>query len=222
MHKKEKIIQAIIQQGVLPLYFHPEEITSLKVLKALYESGIRVLEYTNRGKSAFKNFRSLKKVCNKQFPEMILGLGTVLDSKTALKAIDLGAEFLVSPGYSKEIARLADDENILWIPGCITATELMQVQASGPGFVKIFPAHIVGPSFIKSMKEVFPDLFFMPTGGVNNENIESWFQAGASAVGMGNSLISITLMDNRDFEGIKSKTSELIQQIAAFRPSLKK
>ena len=98
----------------------------------------------------------------------------------------------------------------------------MQVQASGPGFVKIFPAHIVGPSFIKSMKEVFPDLFFMPTGGVNTENIESWFQAGASAVGMGNSLISITLMDNRDFEGIKSKTSELIQQIAAFRPSLKK
>jgi len=220
MHKKEKIIQAIIQQGVLPLYFHPEESISVKVLKALFEAGIRVVEYTNRGKSAFKNFRSLKKLCSKQFPEMILGLGTILDSKAALKAIDLGAEFLVSPGYSKEIARLSDDENILWIPGCMTATELMQVQASGPGFVKIFPAHYVGPSFIKSMKEVFPDLFFMPTGGVHPENVESWFQGGASAVGMGNSLISQTSMDNRDFEAIKIQTSELIQHIAAIRSSL--
>jgi 2-dehydro-3-deoxyphosphogluconate aldolase / (4S)-4-hydroxy-2-oxoglutarate aldolase len=122
MHKKEKIIQSIIQQGILPLYYHPDETTSVKVLKALYEAGIRVTEYTNRGKSAFKNFRSLKKLCNRQFPEMILGLGTVLDSKAALKAIEVGAEFLVSPGYSKEIARLSDDENILWIPGCITAT----------------------------------------------------------------------------------------------------
>jgi 2-dehydro-3-deoxyphosphogluconate aldolase / (4S)-4-hydroxy-2-oxoglutarate aldolase len=220
MHKKEKIIQSIVQQGILPLYFHPEETTSIKVLKALYEAGIRVTEYTNRGKSAFKNFRSLKKLCNKQIPEMILGLGTILDSKAALKAIEVGAEFLVSPGYSKEIARLSDDENILWIPGCITATELMQVQASGPGFVKIFPAHFVGPPFIKSMKEVFPDLFFMPTGGVNDENIESWFKAGASAVGIGGNLISKTSMDDRDFDGIKSKTTELIKKIAAFRPTL--
>lgn len=219
MHKKEKIIQSIVQQGILPLYFHPDETTSIKVLKALYDAGIRVTEYTNRGKSAFKNFRSLKKLCNKQLPEMILGLGTVLDSKAALKAIEVGAEFLVSPGYSKEIARLSDDENILWIPGCITATELMQVQASGPGFVKIFPAHFVGPSFIKSMKEIFPDLFFMPTGGVNHENMESWFKAGASAVGMGSNLISKTSMDDRDFDGIKSKTSDLIKQIAAFRPT---
>jgi 2-dehydro-3-deoxyphosphogluconate aldolase / (4S)-4-hydroxy-2-oxoglutarate aldolase len=220
MHKKEKIIQSIVQQGILPLYFHPDETISIKVLKTLYEAGIRVTEYTNRGKSAFKNFRSLKKLCHKQIPEMILGMGTILDSKAALKAMELGAEFLVSPGYSKEIARLSSDENILWIPGCITATELMQVQASGPGFVKIFPANMVGPSFIKSMKEVFPDLFFMPTGGVDIEHIESWFKAGASALGMGSNLISKTTMDNRDFESIQSKTSDLIKQIAALRPSL--
>ena len=220
MLKKEKIIQAIVQQGVLPLYFHPDETISIQVAEALYSSGIQVVEYTNRGKQALKNFRSLKKTLSKQFPELILGLGTVLDTKTALKAIEYGADFLVSPGYSKELAKLTSDKNILWIPGCMTATELMEVQESGLGLVKIFPANTVGPGFINSVKEVFPDLLFMPTGGVDSGNIESWFRAGVSAVGMGSSLISRTHMEHKDFEMIKSKTGELIKQIAAIRSSL--
>ena len=121
----------------------------------------------------------------------MLGLGTVLDSKTAVKAIQNGADFLVSPGYSKELAELSrDNENILWIPGCMTPTELMQAQVSGQGLVKLFPANMLGPGFVSSVKEVFPDLLFMPTGGVDSENLEAWFRAGASAVGMGSSLIS--------------------------------
>jgi 2-dehydro-3-deoxyphosphogluconate aldolase / (4S)-4-hydroxy-2-oxoglutarate aldolase len=95
----------------------------------------------------------------------------------------------------------------------------MQVQASGPGFVKIFPAQFVGPAFIKSMKVIFPDLFFMPTGGVDKENMESWFKAGASAVGMGSSLISQASMENGDFDGIRSKTADLIKMIADLRLS---
>ena len=220
MHKKEKIIQAIVQQGVLPLYFHPDETISIQVAEALYSSGIRVVEYTNRGKQALKNFRSLKRTFSKQFPDLILGLGTVLDTKTALKAIEYGADFLVSPGYSKELAKLTSDKNILWIPGCMTPTELMQAQESGQGLVKIFPANTVGPGFIHSVKEVFPDLLFMPTGGVNGGNMESWFRAGISAVGMGSSLISSSHMDNKDFETIKSNTGTIIKQIAAIRSSL--
>ena len=220
MHKKEKIIQVIVQQGVLPLFFHPDESISIQVTETLYTSGIRVVEYTNRGKQALKNFRSLKKTLVKQFPDLILGLGTVLDSKTALKAIEYGADFLVSPGYSKELAKLAEDKNILWIPGCMTPSELMLAQESGQGLVKIFPANIVGPWFVNSVKEVFPDLLFMPTGGVDSGNLESWFRAGVSAVGMGSSLISRTQMENKDFEAIKLNTSALIKQIAVIRSSL--
>jgi 2-dehydro-3-deoxyphosphogluconate aldolase/(4S)-4-hydroxy-2-oxoglutarate aldolase len=88
MHKKEKIIQAIIQQGVLPLYFHPDETISIRVMESLYVSGIRVIEYTNRGRQALKNFRSLKKTAGNIFPDLVLGLGTVMDTKTAVRALD--------------------------------------------------------------------------------------------------------------------------------------
>jgi 2-dehydro-3-deoxyphosphogluconate aldolase/(4S)-4-hydroxy-2-oxoglutarate aldolase len=214
---KEKIIQAIVQQGVLPLYFQPDEKVSIQILQALYESGIRVVEYTNRGKQALRNFRSLVKMREKKFPDLILGLGTVMDSKTALKAISHGADFLVSPGYSNEIARLTEDENILWIPGCMTPAELMQAQASGPGLVKLFPAQFIGPSFVTAMREIFPDLFFMPTGGVDAENMESWFRAGASAVGMGGSLITKKIVEEKDFDLLKKNTTALLEKIALIR-----
>jgi 2-dehydro-3-deoxyphosphogluconate aldolase/(4S)-4-hydroxy-2-oxoglutarate aldolase len=220
MHKKEKIIQAIIQQGFLPLYFHPDETISIRVMESLYVSGIRVIEYTNRGRQALKNFRSLKKKSGKIFPDLILGLGTVMDPKTATVALEWGADFLVSPGFTKEMARLAEKNKILWIPGCMTPSELMQAQESGAGLVKLFPANSLGPAFILAVREVFPDLLFMPTGGVDGGNMDAWFRAGVSAVGIGSSLISRNMMEQQDFEMLKINTSALIKQIAAIRSSL--
>jgi 2-dehydro-3-deoxyphosphogluconate aldolase/(4S)-4-hydroxy-2-oxoglutarate aldolase len=214
---REKIIQAIIQQGVLPLYFHPDEETSIKIVQALYESGIRVIEYTNRGKQALKNFRSIKKETYKQFPDLILGLGTVMDPKTAARGIQNGADFLVSPGYTRDLSKFTDNENKLWIPGCITPTELFLAQDDGLHLVKLFPANTVGPGFVKSVKEVFPDLMYMPTGGVNSQNMESWFRAGVSVVGMGNSLISNEIVEQKNFDLLKLNTGALLKQIAAIR-----
>jgi 2-dehydro-3-deoxyphosphogluconate aldolase/(4S)-4-hydroxy-2-oxoglutarate aldolase len=216
---KEKVVKAIIRQGFLPLYFHPDENTSVEILRVLYEQGVRVVEYTNRGKQALKNLRILAKESYTQFPDLILGLGTVMDSKAGAKAIQNGADFLVSPGYTKELARFSDDENTLWIPGCMSPTELIEAQNDGLSLIKIFPASSLGPSFLKSAREVFPDLLFIPTGGVDFDQVESWFSAGASAVGMGGSLISKTSMDNRDFEEIKIKITSLTRQIAAIRTS---
>jgi 2-dehydro-3-deoxyphosphogluconate aldolase / (4S)-4-hydroxy-2-oxoglutarate aldolase len=216
---KEKVVKAIMKQGFLPLYFHPDENTSVEILSVLYEMGVRVVEYTNRGKQALKNLRILAKESYTQFPDLILGLGTVMDSKAGAKAIQNGADFLISPGYTKELARFSDDENILWIPGCMSPTELIQAQNDGLSLIKIFPASSLGPSFLKSAREVFPDLLFIPTGGINIDQVESWFSAGASAVGMGSSLISKTSMDNGDFEEIKLKITSLINQIAVIRTS---
>jgi 2-dehydro-3-deoxyphosphogluconate aldolase / (4S)-4-hydroxy-2-oxoglutarate aldolase len=216
---KEKVVKAIIRQGFLPLYFHPDESTSIEVLKVLYESGIRVVEYTNRGRQALKNLRSLAKESYTQFPDLILGLGTVVDLKTGEKAIQNGADFLVSPGYTRELSKFADNENILWIPGCMTPTELIQIQNDGLSFVKIFPAISLGVDFIKSVKEVFPDILFMPTGGISSENLKSWFHAGAAAVGIGTSLTGKSLMDNKEFSAIRERAVALINQIATIRHS---
>jgi len=214
---KDKIVKAILQQGVLPLYYHPDEEITIEILQALYKSGIRVIEYTNRGKQALKNLRSLAKERYTQFPDLVLGLGTVTDSKTASKAIQNGADFIVSPGYTKELSKLSNDENILWIPGCMTPTELVQVQDDGLHLVKIFPANALGSGFIKSAKEVFPDLLFMPTGGVNSENMESWFKAGASAVGMGSSLISKSIIEERNWKQLNTDAIALVNKIATIR-----
>ena len=216
---REKIIQAIIQQGVLPLYFHPDEEMSIKILQALYESEIRVVEYTNRGKQALKNFRSIKKETYKQFPDLILGLGTVMDPKSAGKGIQNGADFLVSPGYTRELSKFTGDENMLWIPGCITPTELFLAQDDGLQLVKIFPANAVGPGFVKSVKEVFPDLLYMATGGVNSENMESWFKAGVSVVGIGSGLITNEMVEQENFDLLKMDTGALLKRIAAIRSS---
>jgi 2-dehydro-3-deoxyphosphogluconate aldolase / (4S)-4-hydroxy-2-oxoglutarate aldolase len=217
---KEKIVKAITEQGILPLYFHPDEKISLRILQTLYESGIRVIEYTNRGKQALKNFRFLAKESYNQFPGLILGLGTILDSKTAGKAIQNGADFLVSPGYTKELSKFSANEHILWIPGCMTPTELLQAQDDGLNLIKLFPANAAGTGFLKSSREVFPELLFMPTGGVDKENLGSWFRAGASAVGMGGSLITKSIVETGSWEQLRSDTSELIKQIAAMRSSL--
>jgi 2-dehydro-3-deoxyphosphogluconate aldolase/(4S)-4-hydroxy-2-oxoglutarate aldolase len=214
---KEKVVKAIIDQGFLPLFFHPDENTSIEVVRVLYDSGIRIVEYTNRGKQALRNFKSLSKARQSQFPDLTLGLGTVLDSKTGAKAIQYGADFLVSPGYSKELSRYAANKDILWIPGCMSPTELIQVQSDNLTLIKLFPAGSLGPSFLKSAREVFPDLTFMPTGGIDINDIKSWFDAGASAIGIGNSLISRNSMDNKDFESVRLKINSLIKQIAAIR-----
>jgi len=214
---REKIIQAIVHQGVVPLFYHPDEETSIQVIHTLYASGIRVIEYTNRGKQALRNFRSIKKETYRQFPDLILGLGTVMDPKTAAKGIQNGADFLVSPGYTRDLSKFADNENKLWIPGCITPTELFLAQDDGLQLVKLFPANTLGPAFVQSVKEVFPDLLYMPTGGVNSQNIESWFRVGVSAVGMGSSLISHEITEQKNFDLLKMNTGALLKQIADIR-----
>ena len=216
---KEKVVKAILGQGFLPLYFHPDENTSIEILRVLYDLGIRVVEYTNRGKQALKNFKSLSKSRHAEFPDLILGLGTVLDLTTGTKAVQHGADFLVSPGYTRDLSSFSEKKNILWVPGCMTPTELIQAQNDGLTLIKIFPASSLGPAFLKSAREVFPDLMLMPTGGIEIDDIKSWFAAGASAIGMGSSVISKNSMDKMDFDTIRVKITSLIKQIAVVRTS---
>lgn len=210
---KEDILKQILGQKVLPLYFCEDTDKSIEVLKVLYEAGIRSVEYTNRGKGALKNFKEMRKACDKEMKEMILGIGTIKNGQAAKEFISAGAEFMVSPGMVKEVIDIANDHKLLCIPGCMTPTEIITAENLGIRLVKLFPGSLLGPGYVKSIKPLFPEMKFMPTGGVslNKENIQSWFDAGVSAVGMGSKLISKAALEHKDYQAIRKATEEVVR-----------
>src|SRR3990170_6669059 len=205
MDKKSELLQLIPQQGILPLYFYKDTDVSIQVLKALLNAGIRTVEYTNRGEAALKNFKEMRRVCDAELKGMYLGVGTIKDAASAQAFIDAGADYLISPGLVEDAIKVADKNNILWVPGCMTPSEIIRAEQLGAKMVKLFPGNILGPSFLSAIKELFPNLLFMPTGGVDldKENISGWFKAGVCAVGMGSKLISKPLLENKDYAKIE-------------------
>lgn len=221
MNKSENVIQQITQSGLLPLYYNESKDLSINILKVLYQSGIRVLEYTNRGENALENFKALKTIAQQEMPDLLLGIGTIKTAEQAKHFIALGADFIVSPIVSPEVAKVVSDHNLAWIPGCLTPTEIHQAQELGAKLVKIFPGNLVGSSYIQTIKDIFPDLLFMPTGGVEPErqNLKSWFGAGVSAVGMGSKLIKSNLIEENNSEAFSDYISKVMLLIQSCKNS---
>ena len=219
MDKKSELLQLIPQQGILPLYFYKDTEVSIQVLKALYNAGIRTVEYTNRGEAALKNFKEMRKVCDTELTGMYLGVGTIKEADAANAFIDAGADYMISPGLIKQVAKVADKNDMLWVPGCMTPSEIIKAENMGAKMVKLFPGNILGPAFLSAIKELFPNLLFMPTGGVdlNKENIAGWFKAGVCAVGMGSKLISKELLEQKDYGKIEELTKEAMSIIKSVR-----
>lgn len=219
MSKTKQIADAIIAQGMLPLYFNADETVSVDILKAVYKAGVKALEYTNRGEAALANFKKMVAVRNAEMPGMLLGVGTVKNLQTAKDYMAAGADFLVSPGFVKEVADYAVANDIFYAPGCMTPSEIIAAENAGIGFIKLFPGNMLGPEFLSGIKDIFPKLLFMPTGGVDTtkENIEGWFKAGVCAVGMGSKLISKKLMEAKDYATIEKATKEVLDLIGTIK-----
>lgn len=217
---KQKATDFIVSQGILPLYFNADETVSIEILRAIYRAGIKAVEYTNRGEAALSNFKKMVEVRNAEMKDMLLGVGTIKNLQQAEDYIAAGADFMVSPGFVKEVADKANSVGMLYAPGCMTPTEIIAAENSGVRFIKLFPGNMLGTEFLSSIKEIFPKLLFMPTGGVDTtkENIESWFKAGVCAVGMGSKLISKKLMEARDYTTIESETRKVLELIATIKP----
>ncbi len=215
----EGIIKKIAEQGMLPLYFHADPSVSVEVLKALYAAGIRSVEYTNRGEAALENFKLLKETRDRELPELLLGIGTIKRKKDAKAFIKAGADFIIAPGMIEEVAETVHKEDMLWIPGCMTTTEIIRAEDAGAKLVKLFPGNLLGPSFVSAIKELFPGLYFMPTGGVevNKENLAAWFRSGVVAVGMGSKLITKDILEKKDYEQLINKTKEAITLVQEVR-----
>ena len=219
MSKSQQAIDAIAAQGILPLYFNPDENVSIEILRAIHKAGIKAIEYTNRGEAAFNNFKKMVAVRNAEMPGLLLGIGTIKNLQQAKDYMSAGADFMVSPGFVPEVAAYAITNDIFYAPGCMTPSEIIAAENAGVKFIKLFPGNILGPEFLSSIKEIFPKLLFMPTGGVDTtkESIEGWFKAGVRAVGMGSKLISKKLMEQKDYATIESSTREVLSLIQSIK-----
>lgn len=213
------IITQIADQGLLPLYFHKDRETCLQILRALYRAGIRVVEFTNRGKEALDNFRQMKSLAEKELNGMLLGAGTIKTEKDAEEFIDAGADFLISPGWNKKVFKTAAKNNMLWVPGCMTPTEIMKAEDNELKLIKLFPGSLLGPGFVSAIKELFPSTLFIPTGGVKMEeqNLRAWFSSGVCAVGAGSTLINKKTVDEGDFSEVELSTKNALDMIRAVR-----
>lgn len=210
--KKQTLLALIPQQGILPLYFNKDKQVSIDLLKALYSAGIRTVEYTNRGEAALANFKAMRAVCDNELKDMYLGIGTIKNGEMAQTFIDAGCDYIICPGLVESVAKVADANDMLWVPGCMTPSEVIAAENLGAKMIKLFPGNIIGMAFMDAIKSLFPNLLFMPTGGVDTsrENIEGWFKSGVCAVGMGSKLVTKSIMENKQYDELITATRNVL------------
>jgi 2-dehydro-3-deoxyphosphogluconate aldolase/(4S)-4-hydroxy-2-oxoglutarate aldolase len=200
-YSRIEVANAMKETGMIPLFFNNDIELSKQVLKACYDGGARLLEFTARGDFAHEVFGALVKYAVKELPGMILGVGSVTDAAAASLYMALGANFVVTPVFREDIAIACNRRKVLWSPGCGTLTEIARAEELGCEIVKLFPGDIYGPQFVKGVKGPQPWTSIMPTGGVapTEENLSAWFNAGVTCVGMGSKLISKEIIANKDY-----------------------
>ena len=207
------VYSRIEETPIVPLFFNADLTVAQHVLKACYDGGIRVFEFTNRGAEAPAIFAKLIDYCEKECPDLVLGIGTIYDAKQANEFIAMGADFMLQPFTTPEVGEVCAKHDIPWMPGTMTLTEIRNAEILGAKYVKIFPGNVVGPVFIKAIKGPMPKTKIMVTGGVepNKESLSSWFGAGAAAVGMGSQLFPADLIAKKDYQSISNTISDLIK-----------
>ena len=215
---KLQVLQAMQQTGMVPVFYHSDAEVARQVLKACYEGGVRAFEFTNRGDFASEVFIDLMKFSRRECPEMILGIGSVVDAPTAALYLQYGANFVVGPYLNPEVARLCNRHLVPYTPGCGSVTEIGEAQELGCDLVKIFPAgNVGGPSFVKNIKAPLPWSMIMATGAVEptEENLTAWMKAGTTCVGMGSKLFPKDRIAAQDWNYITEKCQfslEIIRQ----------
>jgi 2-dehydro-3-deoxyphosphogluconate aldolase/(4S)-4-hydroxy-2-oxoglutarate aldolase len=215
---RNEVVKLKQQTGLVPLFYHSDVELGKKVLKACYDGGARLLEFTARGDFAHEIFSELNKYALKNLPRMALGVGSITDAGAASLYMQMGANFIVTPTFREDIAKVCNRRKLLWSSGCGTLTEIAKAEELGCEIVKLFPGDLYGPKFVKGIKGPQPWTSIMPTGGVSptEENLKGWFDAGVTCVGMGSQLISKHILANKDYDKLKldvENTLSLIKKI---------
>lgn len=204
---------------MIPVFYHPDEKVCREVLTACYDGGVRAFEFTNRGNNAMTVFKSLRAFVSDNYPDLLLGTGTILDATAAKEFIAAGADFIVSPILKKEIADIAIESGKYWIPGCATLTEIALAEEWGADLIKLFPGSVLGSGFVSAVLGPMPWLKLMPTGGVetDEESLKGWFDAGVTCVGLGSQLLKKKLIEERDYTVLTNDIKRIMAYIQKIR-----
>jgi len=218
-YSRIEVATVMKETGMVPLFYHPDIELGKKVLKACYDGGARLMEFTARGDFAFEVFSELNKFAIKELPGMIMGVGSITDAGAASMFMQMGANFIVTPSLREDIAIVCNRRKVLWSPGCGSLTEINKAEEMGCEIVKLFPGDIYGPGFVKGIKGPQPWTSVMPTGGVSTEeaNLKAWFDAGVTCVGMGSKLISKEILANKDYTGLKDMVRKTLDTISKLK-----
>jgi 2-dehydro-3-deoxyphosphogluconate aldolase / (4S)-4-hydroxy-2-oxoglutarate aldolase len=208
------------ETGMIPVFYNKDTELCKKVLKACYNGGVRVFEFTNRGDYAHEVFSELNKYATKELPDMILGVGSVVDPGTTSLYIQLGTNFIVSPILNEDMAKVCNRRKVLWSPGCGSLTEISKAEELGAEIVKIFPGmQVGGPKFVEAVLGPFPWSSIMPTGGVDTseENLSAWFKAGVACVGMGSQLLTKEIITNGKWDELSKNCANILTTIKKYK-----
>ena len=218
---KEDILQLATVQGLLPPFNHPDEKIAKKILDAIYAGGLRIIEYTNRSSNAPDVFASLVSYAEKKLPELVIGVGTIMNAKQAKQFHKAGASFIVAPTLNLEVGAYCSKHKLLWCPGAGTATEVVQAHDWGASLVKLFPAEILGPAFVRALKGPCPWTKVMPSGGVtlDEKNLQDWFNSGVECVAIGSQLFSKEIMKDGNMQLLEERIKWLLETIKKVRTS---
>lgn len=208
---KQQIVSGMKGAGIVPLFTHDNADDAQQVLEAAYRGGIRIFEFTNRRENSFEVFSHLLTVA-KKYPDLMLGIGTIMDGATTKKFLDAGADFIISPILKLEMAEVCKTYDALWIPGCATLTEIVTAKDHGAEIIKLFPGSVLGPGFVSSIMPVVPGLQLMITGGVepHEKNLTQWFKAGAACVGMGSQLFTKEILAQKNWSLLQQTVTECL------------
>ncbi len=214
------VLGAMVSSGLVPVFTHRDAEVALKVAAACAEGGSRILEFTNRGDRAIDVFSALVARCEKEIPDMILGVGSVMDAPTAALYLAAGANFIVGPNLNAEVARIANRRKVAYCPGCGTVSEISNAEELGCEIVKIFPGDSIGgPAFVEAVRGPCPWTSIMPTGGVEptEESVTAWIRAGVACLGMGSKLIAKDVLARGDYGEITRRVRHVLGLIAKAR-----
>ena len=214
-----EVAQKMKETGLVPLFYNQDVELCKNIVKACYDGGARLFEFTARGDFAHEVFRELMKFSIKEMPEMILGVGSVTDATATSQYLQLGANFIVTPVFREDIAIVCNRRKVLWSPGCGSLTEIAKAEELGCEVVKLFPGDVYGPQFVKGVLAPQPWTSIMPTGGVSptEESLKQWFDAGVVCVGMGSKLISDKVVTEKNFSELTTATRNALDIIKNVR-----
>ena len=208
-------LEVLKAQRILPLFYHADSTVCAGVVKALYHGGIRMVEFTNRGADALSRFTELQSMCQQTLPGMQLAVGTISTKQDAENFIKAGAKVLISPFWDNDVFAVSQAEGVLWIPGCMTPTEIHRAVDAGLNIIKLFPGNVIGTGFVVAVRPIFPGINFVVTGGVDatDASVNTWIKSGVVAAGLGSKLITTDVMSNHRFDELQQKVSALLKEL---------